>query len=280
VCSIALEPSSATVCSNFIGSTVANEASEIESQGLRPCPTSPFQTVIPSALDQKHKLHWLDNQIHALSEFINTQQQKLEWTGELRYQAAIDRNSSTRAQYQAERNTIEQFNSSAGALWACSGFQKEHLHDWSLSLAPNRSISNTLPPPDHPNITGPAKYEYVPSHAEIRSLSTKNVKSGSSILKRGRTTGVTAGIINPIRTDITLHNSQGEELRFTGWEITPSPANNSFIESGDSGAWAVDMDGNWCGVLFAQLSSGRGVMQDVKCIVEDIQRMTKCTVEL
>jgi len=40
------------------------------------------------------------------------------------------------------------------------------------------------------------------------------------------------------------------------------------------------MNENWCGVVFDALPSGSGVMQDVKSVIEDIERMTGCKVEL
>jgi hypothetical protein len=222
-------------------------------------------------------LQWLKNEIHEMDEMTKDRQQKLEWTGDPRYQTAIDNSSRASAEYQAEKNTIEQFNSSAGALWACSGFQMDHLCDWSLSLAPNRSISNTLPPIKHSSLAG---HRYGPFDAKIREVSMKNVKSGSLVWKKGRTTGITVGIVNSIRTDITLHNSRGEELHFTTWEITPNPANTPFVEAGDSGAWVLDMDGNWCGMVYAQLELGRAAMLDVNTLAADIQRMTGYEVEM
>jgi hypothetical protein len=108
----------------------------------------------------------------------------------------------------------------------------------------------------------------------------ENVKAGNLVWKKGPTSGITIGTINKIRTDIRMRNSQGKELLFIGWDIVPKPSDTAFVQARDSGAWAMDMDGNWCGMIFAELSNGRAAMQDVGRLGEDIQRMTKCTVDL
>ena len=255
---------------------------EIEAQGLRPDSHSPCQSVSPSDPDRNKTLQWFKEEVDDWNERMRHTQEKFNMTGEPRYQDTINKRTRTIGRYQAEMKTIEEFDSRIGRLWACSGFQKEHLTDWSLSLlATNRSSKpNTLPPEEHSDLRGLTDRMYSPTHNEIKSHSTEGLKPGNLVWKKGRTTGITVGIINTFRTDIVLHDSQGQGLRFTGWEIIPTAEDTPFVKGGDSGAWVVDMKGNWTGMVFARLGSGSGAMHDVRTIIKDIERMTGCKVEL
>ena len=154
---------------------------EIESHGLRPGSHSQFQSVSPSHLDSKTKLRWLNEKIRKMNESERRVREELESTGHSRRQEIIDSRTSDMEQYQAEVNTIEKFDSRAGCLWACSGFQREHLNDWSLSLAMNRSsIPNTLPPrlAIGRHVSG---CRYSSFDDEINSHSTENLKPGNLV---------------------------------------------------------------------------------------------------
>lgn len=255
---------------------------EIESQGLRPTPNSQFQSMIPSGPDRQNKLQNLEENIKSYSGMIEGLQQKMDWTGDSRYQKQIDVITNIVKTCQEEKDTIEQFDSTAGSLWACSGFQTEHLHDWSLSLARNRTSPNTLPPLGHGELSVPPDHEiYLPPiDPEVKSYLSQIPKTGSIVWKKGRTTGITMGKMNSVRANIVLKDNQNRKHVFTGWEITPMKRNVPFVQPGDSGAWVLDLEGNWCGVVFAQLASGSGVMYDAKSVVKDIERMTRCKVEL
>ncbi|KAK5061587.1 hypothetical protein LTR84_008131 [Exophiala bonariae] len=274
---------------------------EHELNGLRLDQASQIETVIPSDQDRTQKLQSIQITLQTAIAPLQNLQERFEWTGDLRLQKWIDDWTREIEEQEAQKRIINEFDSRVGSLRACSGFQIQNLHDWSLSAVTNRcSKLNTLPPPTDPQLVPPTtnddldsstKRYYQPVDGEIKSWSARGPKFGDRVFKRGRTTGVTTGIISHLKTDIVLSNSQGQKIIFTGWEITPEPRpqparpqpagrDQSFVQASDSGAWVLDMDGNWRGMVFARLSSGSGVMEDVEVIKQDIERMTGCNVEL
>ncbi|KAK5047258.1 hypothetical protein LTR84_006780 [Exophiala bonariae] len=257
---------------------------EREANGLRRDTSSNINIVVPSKQDRDEKLKWIETLIQDTTQDMVQYQEKLEWTGEERWQKALDIRVPEVERYQAEKKIVEAFDPYAGVLRAYSGFQTQSLHDWSLSAVSNRALKlNTLPARSE-NLPFSMDASYHPLSSEIKYRSAQSPQSGEKVWKKGRTTGITSGKISHLRTDIALPNSLGQKIIFTGWEITPDPdqtgQRGSFVRGRDSGAWVVDMDGSWRGMVFAELTSGSGVMEDVEVIVQDVERMTGCTLEL
>lgn len=70
---------------------------------------------------------------------------------------------------------------------------------------------------------------------------------------------------------------------FTCWHVVGNGRHSSFAEKGDSGAWAIDGNGVWVGLLFAapELSiNGDAYVFSADVIVRNIEKVTGGTVSL
>lgn len=108
------------------------------------------------------------------------------------------------------------------------------------------------------------------------------------VFKLGRTTGATWGSVNALKADINLEGDP-ETLLYTTWNIAPPPKQlQNLSQSGDSGSWVFDKDGNLCGILFAgsnpELGQGsgksHGFVIPIDRVFADIEKVTGSKVSL
>ena len=97
-------------------------------------------------------------------------------------------------------------------------------------------MHNLFPDPINGKKLGYTKYN--PTTQHVTHWSTKNLGPDEYVIKKGRTTGVTIGKLNKLQT-VTIETEQYEM-----WEIDQIPGQGPFLSGGDSGSWAIDMEGN------------------------------------
>jgi hypothetical protein len=76
-----------------------------------------------------------------------------------------------------------------------------------------------------------------------------------------------------------MESYHGKRLEFTAWHIAPQKRMEPFCQPGDTGSWALDMEGDWVGLIFGEVD-GAGLMLPVDKLVADIERFTQAKVEL
>ena len=132
-----------------------------------------------------------------------------------------------------------------------------------------RVVLNTVPDPDVGRLL--SKNRYHPLSNMVQRWSMVNVKAGELVINTGRSTSVTVGRLTGSR-DVIIQ-APPIPTKHTAWDIEPFSRNRPFLLPGDSGAWAIDMLGNWVGLLFAG-SQGSGMMLSVDHLVKDIEDTT------
>ena len=93
--------------------------------------------------------------------------------------------------------------------------------------------------------------------------------------KKGRTTGITRGIVNSIKSDVLL--DKGPLSRpSTEWVITHEGGPQyPFAGKGDSGSIIVDQAGEMTGLLIGgAVASGFAIMTPYATLVKDIENIT------
>ncbi|MEJ0076940.1 MAG: hypothetical protein WDO17_16145 [Alphaproteobacteria bacterium] len=95
---------------------------------------------------------------------------------------------------------------------------------------------------------------------------TNTAAPGMAVRKRGRTTGLTYGIIDGVSLSITLPypGDIGLKTLTNQIDVRPDPAHNAaFADHGDSGAALVDENGKVVGLHFAGSDDGHGVANPI-----------------
>ena len=115
----------------------------------------------------------------------------------------------------------------------------------------------------NPSIQNPYKFSYPASRQwkignicipldEIRNPKTfdKNNSPALSVVKRGKTTGVTCGVSNEVKSYVRTHNTDKSSFEFKEWAILGYDKSFSpFSTQGDSGALVVDAEGRMGGIV-------------------------------
>ena len=102
------------------------------------------------------------------------------------------------------------------------------------------------------------------------------------VMKRGRTTGVTVGRVNALPSDLVIREpwklKKGVSFKVRAVLSGEMPR---IVGRGDSGAWFLNMDGDWIGSIVGShgpQDSGASVyivlVVEAEKIVEDIERFT------
>jgi len=95
---------------------------------------------------------------------------------------------------------------------------------------------------------------------------TATASPGMAVRKRGRTTGLTYGIVDGVSLSITLPypGDVGPKMLTDQIDVRPDPAHNAeFADHGDSGAVLVNDDGKIVGLHFAGSNDGHGVANPI-----------------
>ena len=270
-----------------------------------------FPIVMPSKPDTQRTLLEFHSMCKLKREQINDAEQKFEGTKEDRYLKILNDRKEQLEQCEACCEQIVDFTSNriAGYLWACGKFttqeppssksgktqsrsnpksiKAQHQSglasgktqveagldtlDWSLiKPASGRMVVNTVPDLDVGRLL--SKNQYHPKSNMVQRWSMDTVKAGKLVIKTGRSTGITVGRLTG-SCEVIL---QDPPTKHTVWDIESFSRDKPFLLPGDSGAWAIDMQGNWIGLLFAG-SQGSGVMLPVDRLVKDIEDMTMGT---
>lgn len=102
-----------------------------------------------------------------------------------------------------------------------------------------------------------------------RPLGRQQATLGLSVVKSGRTTGVTRGVVSDIDADVDVRGYPGGIRRFQGQAIVESDA-PPFSAPGDSGSLVLATDGRAVGLLFAG-SSSYTIMNHIDDVAKGLQ---------
>lgn len=110
-----------------------------------------------------------------------------------------------------------------------------------------------------------------PKSNRLSELSTSKIVGGKieHVLKRGRTTGVTVGVIDCLETMIRLSDTP-----MKAWKIY-APNMTNFCQPGDSGSFVLNHEGQLQGLLFGGWDDRFGLMIPIDAVVKDIETRTK-----
>ncbi len=94
---------------------------------------------------------------------------------------------------------------------------------------------------------------------------------GQIVVKFGRSTGTTVGVVSGIKTDACIPGSPAQTSEYT----VVGMGGRTFANEGDSGAWVVQADGTLVGmVLAACLDSGVTYVTPIEAVFKDIKAQT------
>lgn len=141
-----------------------------------------------------------------------------------------------------------------GILQYGSGFSRGF--DWSLSSFNTRNIRNALPSNED------ARFAF--KRAQVGKTRTKaafkvynetneivigKMEDDGTVIKRGRTTGLTVGTVNTIPSNIWIQETLElrKNISFEAHAILGP--RGPFVRPGDSGAWIFNMSGGWIGSI-------------------------------
>jgi hypothetical protein len=250
-------------------------ATEIFDTGMRPIPPfTQFPVVMPSTQDTNTLLDSYKSSSQEYVDLLEEVKAKFDVTGDQKYKKAVGDFEAECKTYVALEHKVRNTNRDVGHLWACSGF--EQGLDWSLMLAPLRVIHNTTP--RSAEMTKLTKRRWLPESPTVSSYSAEDIRAGKFVIKKGRSTDVTMGTLNVLRS-MFFDNIRGKKVTFEGWHIAPESHDHVFSRPGDSGSWVLDMRGNWIGMIIAEIDGG-ALMLTVDKLIPDIERMTGARVGL
>ena len=89
------------------------------------------------------------------------------------------------------------------------------------------------------------------------------------VVKKGRTTGVTVGVVDCLETNVRLENK-----KMVAWKIY-APNMRDFSQPGDSGSLVLNHEGQLQGLLFGGWDNRFGLMIPIDALVKDIETRTK-----
>lgn len=110
----------------------------------------------------------------------------------------------------------------------------------------------------------------------LRGVRGQSVEPGDQVVKIGRTTGLTRGIVTAIELDDVVVGFDGGALSFDRQIEIEGAGDAAFSSGGDSGSLIFDADGDGCGLLFAGGdqggSNGKGLTyaNDLSLVMESL----------
>jgi hypothetical protein len=246
-----------------------------------------IEVKMPSQIDAAKFKTVNDEHIQQLEQMIETNNDRFGWTRDERYRARI---TKMREEQAKSRELLEKLarhtgsNRGHGHLEYASGFKRGL--DWSLSSFANRKMINE--PPERETVAaagtrcfdGPEEKRFFNVLGRYNPLVECEVFSSpvpdTFVLKRGRTTNVTIGKVSVIQSEF-FHG-----FHFKLRAIAPGRS-SQFALPGDSGAWVLNLFGEWVGSVTAIHSpptGGPGIscMLESERIIADIETFTKAKV--
>jgi hypothetical protein len=118
---------------------------------------------------------------------------------------------------------------------------------------------------------------FPPATLKLEEWSSKRVRRGERVYKRGRTTGLTCGTLSAINPAVKL----GGKI-CSAWEVVGT-VGHEFCDLGDSGSFILDSEGKWCALLFAAPTKsfvGLAYVLPVDDLIADIEHITGGIVSL
>jgi hypothetical protein len=171
-------------------------------------------------------------------------------------------------------------NGGIGSVMHSSGIYRENDEnrrmDWALVQCHDPStFGKNIPPPLGGFTTTQLGIQqpYVVRPDEIIQKSGKPVE-GEWVVKIGRTTGVTFGYVNGMKTLVHWENErETSEIVVVG--------RTEFADRGDSGSMVVSLKKEWVGMLIGKMSAESwGIMTSVSELREDINKGTGGSISL
>jgi hypothetical protein len=171
-------------------------------------------------------------------------------------------------------------NGGIGSVMHSSGIYRENDEnrrmDWALVQCHDPStFGKNIPPPLGGFTTTQLGIQqpYVIRPDEIIQKSGKPVE-GEWVVKIGRTTGVTFGYVNGMKTLVHWENErETSEIVVVGC--------TEFTDRGDSGSMVVSLKKEWVGMLIGKMSAESwGIMTSVSKLREDINKGTGGSISL
>ncbi|KAI9835814.1 MAG: hypothetical protein M1837_003586 [Sclerophora amabilis] len=175
----------------------------------------------------------------------------------------------------AQLDHCKDFERLAGLVYCSSGFRVAKTGaslDWALvAVDKAKQWTNQYPKPE-----GEA---FFPAFGQRHSIECTTMTIGDVGFKSGRSTKITSGEFNAIKSNVRLPPSPlaTREWCFVGHDANP------FSTKGDSGAWVLSLNGNLGGMLLgghAEDESKPTYVTPIEAIFEDIKEQTGCEVEL
>ncbi|MCJ1250828.1 hypothetical protein MMC30_008056 [Trapelia coarctata] len=245
----------------------------------------------PSPMDVEQSAATQETNAHGYDVNIERGEQKLAMgisdTGTLQQLAT---NQAKQDRYLRNAGDMRNFNNNFGKVTSGSGLRKDDddfALDWALiQPRPERVTSNLIPEVEDFHGTGWTPDGKIVTITDVSCLTVTD--PNHRVFKKGRTTGMTWGLVNAIKTDIHVQGDP-EDVIYTAWDIVPPPrGSKNFSESGDSGSWVLDKDGSLCGMLCAGsnpelgqgLGKSHGFVIPIDRVFADIEHITGSKVSL
>ncbi|KAL9095884.1 MAG: hypothetical protein Q9165_001881 [Trypethelium subeluteriae] len=248
-----------------------------------------IELTMPSIQDANGAREYCRKQIDQADLKITENNNKFAQIGEERYQQNVaywKKELGREQKYIQRLDCYTSGNQGLGFLQYGSGF--ESGCDWSLSSFDTRKINNTPPTKENIEVSmSKTGMSYADIHQVLQGYdySTEaklsDPKIESFVTKRGRSTGLTVGKVNTLPSDLLI--SESLDLKKVGsFEVRPILGGHSsaFLRKGDSGAWVLNMEGNWIGSIIGEHSPEHfgklnfALVVEADKIVKDIERVT------
>ncbi|KDB23805.1 hypothetical protein H109_04305 [Trichophyton interdigitale MR816] len=174
-----------------------------------------------------------------------------------------------------ELNEIRSFNPNIGTVVATSSLRNISLHstveshlnlmDWALVHIKNgRKSFNYIAE------TAPVATPLWKPGNNLAISGAPIPKSQDLVVKKGRTTGATSGILDGLVPAALRISSFPVGVHRRGWVVVNKDMH--FAKNGDSGAWVLNMSGQVVGMVFAgDKADGTALIAPMDLIVEDIE---------
>ncbi|KAF2761490.1 hypothetical protein EJ05DRAFT_173497 [Pseudovirgaria hyperparasitica] len=253
--------------------------------GYRRNTAQPIQVRIPSPQDTDIANVWNTNRINTLEGRLKVMDGKFKLLGDEKFQTqAVQLEELIKGHQEDLRKLHDATNRLPGILYYGSGFGR--ATDWSLSLFEDRILQNK--PPSMKKITDSIRNHHVDSidfkrlGEEFMDAATVSAFARPEIdglaVMEGRTSGLTLGKVNALESDIIIMKSL-KVKKGLSFEVRAilSGKGKPAVQPGDSGAWFVNMKGEWIGSVVGThsgLRSSIGLVLEAEKIVEDIEAFT------
>lgn len=228
----------------------------------------------------------LQRTLEAISK-IETEQEKQDGFLPPYQDRALKRAQAKRDEVQSRVELLMSRKAPLGLTIACSGFrvnENNHKMDWALVEVSSERFMANFAPDTYAFSSAP---EHRPKNKTYDSdtmpiTKTAAVQPGEWVVTRGRTSGVTTGVVHKMAMEVNdwrTRNLVSTEIvvMHTSRETQVFPP--VFSEEGDSGAWIFNADGIVVGEQIAHRERTEGyndltVMTPIIDVFEDIEALT------